>query len=77
VTAVSKVLLSQLEEEVGAEFDVEVNITLGSLSLRDVEVKSLVQLLNCLFRVVLLSPKYYSLQIGVFRSLLLLVTYLH
>jgi len=40
---VDEILLSQLEQEVCAELDVEVNIAAGGLCLGDVQVQSLIK----------------------------------
>ena len=56
VSTVNQVLLSQLEQEVCAELDVEVQVVLVTLGVGDVQVQSLVKALDGQLLVVLVSP---------------------
>jgi hypothetical protein len=62
---VEQVLLRQLEEEVGTQPDVEIDVALRRLGLRDVQVQGLVEKLDGLLLVLLLPPADDGLEVGV------------
>ena len=68
-----EVLLRELQQEVCAEPDVEVDVALRGLGLRDVQIQRLVQQLDRLLLVLLVPPADDGLQVGVVGRLLVVL----
>lgn len=66
-----QILLGQLQKKVCTQSDVEIDIALRSLSLGDVQVQSLVEKLDGLFFVLLLSPSDDRLKVSMVGGLLI------
>ena len=69
--AMNQVLLCKLKQKVRAQSDVEIDIALRTLSLGDVQVQSLVEKLDGLFFVLLLSPSDDRLKVSMVGGLLI------
>lgn len=70
-TTMKQILLGQLQKKVCTQSDVEVDIALRSLSLGDMQVQSLVEKLDGLFFVLLLSPSDDSFKVSMVGGLLI------
>ena len=72
-----KVLLRQLQQEISAEPNVEVNIALRSFCLGDMKIECLIEQFNRLLLILLLSPADDGLEIGIVWSLCMVLADLH
>jgi hypothetical protein len=62
---VKQVLLGQLEQEIRAQPDVEIDVALRCLGLRDVQVQGLIEELDSLLLILLLPPANDCLEVCV------------
>lgn len=65
LSAMNQILLCKLEQKVSAQPDVEVDVALRCFGLCDVEIESLIQELDGLLLVLLLSPAEDGLEVCV------------
>tara|TARA_B110000305_G_C19297439_1_gene567371 strand:- start:419 stop:931 length:513 start_codon:yes stop_codon:yes gene_type:complete len=72
--AMNQVLLCKLKQKVRAQSDVEIDIALGSLCLRNVQIQSLIKKFDGLLFVLFLSPAQDSFKVGMVRSFLVIFT---
>jgi hypothetical protein len=60
----NQVLLRQLEQKVRAQPDVKVDVALGSLGLRNVQIEGLIKKFDGLLFVLFLSPAQDGFKVG-------------
>ena len=75
--AVDEVFLRQLEQEVGRQADVEVDVARALLRLIDVQIQGQIEGLYRLFFVVLVPPLDDGVKVSVVARLLLIITQFH